>query len=172
MNAMLMPLRTLLASLPVLGALSPGCDPPRPPAKAGLPPAYTSNQITDPALRKVVEETRGWAARQVGDGGKPLYERIEILPPVPVVQPYGVGVFQQEVRLPVIYTTGPGWAGLKPEAKEAAVADAFREISSHLRPLNREPALQPTLTIQTPQGMELAWINRLDPGRKNLHGDD
>jgi hypothetical protein len=169
---MLTPLRSLLASLPLLGVLSPGCDPPRPPVKGELPPAYTSNQITDPALQKIVEQNRSWASKQLGDGGKPLYSRIEILSPVPIVQPYGVGVFQHEVRITVIYTTGPGWTGLKPEAKEAAVALAYREISSHLQSLKHEPALQPTLTVQTPQGMELAWINRLDPGRKNVHGDD
>jgi hypothetical protein len=166
------PLRALLASLPLLGVASPGCDPPRPPVKAGLPPAYTSNQITDPALQKVVAQIEAWAAKQVGDGGKPLYGRAEVLHPVPTVQPYGVGVYQQEMRLPVILTTGPAWAGLKHEAKEAAVALAFREISSRLQTLKHEPTLQPTLTLQTTQGMELAWINRLEPGGRNVHGDD
>lgn len=169
---MLMTLRPLLAGLPLLAALSPGCDPPRPPVKTGLPPAYTSNQITDPALQEVVEQLKLWAAKQAGDGGKPLYSKIEILRPVPTVQPYGVGVYQQEMRLPVIFTTGPAWAGLKHTAKEEAAALAFREISSKLQTVKAEPALQPTLTIQTTQGMELAWINRLEPGGRNVHGDD
>jgi hypothetical protein len=170
-NALTLSLRPLLATLPLLSFASPGCERPRPPVGA-LPPAYTSNQITDPGLHQVVEEIQNWASQQVDDGQKPLYSRVEVLPPVPIVQPYGVGVFQQEVRLPVIFTTGPGWAGLKAAAKEEAVAQAFRDIAVHLQALNHEPALQPTLTIQTPQGMELAWVNRLDPGGKNIHGDE
>lgn len=172
MNAIMTPLRTLLAGLPLLGALSPGCDPPRPPAKGELPPAYTSNQITDSTLQKIVDEHRAWGLKQLGTGDKPLYSKIEILRPVPIVQPYGVGVFQQEERLPVIYTTGLGWGGLKPKAKEEAVANVFREIEARLKTLKHDPPLLPTLTLQTPQGMELSWINRLEPGRKNIHGDD
>ncbi|APW63473.1 hypothetical protein [Paludisphaera borealis] len=171
MNAMTHSMRSLLAALPLLSFVSPGCDPPKPPV-GPLPPAYTSNQITDPALLDVTEEVQTWTSQQADDGQKPLYSHAEVLSPVPIVQPYGVGVFQQEVRLPVIFTTGPGWNSLKLAEKEAAVALAYREIAVRLQALNHEPALQPTLTVQTPQGMELAWINRLDPGGKNVHGDD
>ena len=34
---------------------------------------------------------------------------------------------------------------------------------------DRVPA---TLTIQTPQGLELGWINEPEPGRTLLHGED
>jgi hypothetical protein len=151
-----------------------GCrkNSPDPAAEHGLPPAYASNQITDPALRRVAEEIRSWTGQQVGAAGQPLYSRAEILAPVQTVQPYGVGAYQQEPRLSVILTIGPGWASLKREDKEAKIAGMFRTIAAKLETLKRQTPLRPTLTIQTPQGMELAWINHLDPSGKNLHGDD
>jgi len=163
--------RPVLATIPLASLIALGCEP-RNAAKDGLPPAYTSNQITDPALHEAADEIRTWATQQASTDQKPLYSRVEVLPPVPTVQPYGVGVFQQEVRLPVILTTGPGWTGMKLPEKEAAVAQAFRHISERLQALNHKPVLQPTLTVQTPQGMELAWMNQLDPSGKNVHGDE
>jgi hypothetical protein len=157
----------------VIGLAAPGCQRPAPPPQPqSLLPAYTSNQIVDPGLRKIAEEIQTWAARQVGAGRLPLYSHVEVLAPAQTVQPYGVGAFQQELRLPVVLRTGPGWAGLPPEEKEAKVAQAFRQLSEHLQALKREPPLRPTLTVQTPQGMELAWVNHLDPNEKNVHGDD
>jgi hypothetical protein len=137
-----------------------------------LPLAYTRNQITDPALRKVAEEIQSWTVQQVGAGGQALYSRVEVLPTAQTVQPYGVGAFQQEPRLPVILTTGAGWDGLQTAEKEAKAAQAFRDVSTRLQALKRQPPLLPTLTLQTPQGMELAWINHLDPSGKHLHGDE
>lgn len=157
--------------MPAFCLVALGCRPPSRPV-GNLPPAYTSNQITHPALVKAADEIKAWGSRQTGAGGGPLYDRVEVLSPVPIVQPYGVGVFQEEVRLPVILTTGSGWTGLKPPEKEAAVARAFKHIAELLRSLDHKPTLQPTLTVQTPQGIGLAWINRLDPNGKNVHGDD
>ena len=148
-----------------------GCQPVKAPPAGALPPAYTSNQITDPTLIKIAEEIKTWGLQQAADQN-PLYGRVEVLPPVPIVQPYGVGVFQQEVRLPTIFTTGPGWASLGAEEKEAVIVQAFNHISTILKEVERDPPLQATLTVQTPQGMELTWINRLEPNRKNVHGDD
>lgn len=173
MKSIARPPRIVLAILPAACLVVPGCQAriiPRPPES--LPPAYIANQITDPALQHVAEEIRAWGSRPNRAGGTPLYSRVDVLPPAAVVQPYGVGVFQQEVRLPVILITGPAWTGLKPAEKETAVAAAFREISRRLQGLNRQPALQPTLTVQTPQGILLTWINRLEPNGKNVHGDD
>jgi hypothetical protein len=135
-------------------------------------PAYTHNVIVDPALREVADKVRAQALQEVGADHLALYSRVEVLPPAQIVQPYGVGVYQQESRLPVIFTTGPGWAGLKQADKEARVVEAFRTIAAQLEALKQTPPLQLTLTVQTPQGMELAWINRLDPSGKNLHGDE
>lgn len=161
----------IFAALAISGLAAAGCRPSKVPVEP-LPPAYTSNQITDPALLQVAAGIDRWGLQQVGAEGKPLYSRVEILRPAPTVQPYGVGVFQEEVRLPVIFTTGPGWASLKPAKKQAAVAEAFNHITDALKALDKKPVLQTTLTVQTPQGMELAWINRLDPGGKDVHGDD
>lgn len=160
---------TALAWLAALGCHRTPMD--RPKAE-NLPPAYASRRFNDPELDRIAEEIRKQVLLKVGPDKQLLYSRAEILPPVPTVQPYGVGVFQQEVRLPVVLTTGPGWAALKAEEKEQTVAEAFREISERLRSLKREPMLRPTLTVQTPQGMELSWINHLDPNGKNVHGDE
>lgn len=163
-----------VAALALAWLAALGCQrtPPGRPAEKGLPPAYASNQINDPALRAIAQEIRTWAIQQAGPGGQPLYSRAETPPPVQTVQPYGVGVFQQDPRLSVILTTGPGWNGLKPAEKETKVAEAFHVFSARLGGLQREPVLRPTLIVQTPQGMELAWINHLDPSGKNLHGDE
>ncbi len=164
---------TALAAGPLLCLAAWGCQPPPPPPQktADLPPAYVRNRIEDPALRAAAEEIRTQVLREVGTGGRLLYSRAEVLPPAQTVQPYGVGSFQQEPRLPVILTTGPGWAGLKPAEREAKVAEEFTALAAKLEALKRTPLLRPTLTIQTPEGIELAWINHLDPGGKNLHGD-
>jgi hypothetical protein len=157
----------------MIGLAVPGCQRPAPPPQPQtLLPAYTSNQIVDPGLRKIAEEIQTWADQQVGAGRLPLYSHVEVLAPVQTVQPYGVGAFQQELRLPVILRTGPGWAGLPPEEKEAKVAQAFTRFAEQLQALKRESPLRPTLTVQTPQGMELAWVNHLDPSGKNVHGDE
>jgi hypothetical protein len=165
--------RAVLAALSCLGLAIPACEPPEAPRKSpALPPAYTSNLITDPALVGVIEEIRDWTLKRTGAEEKPLYSRVEVLHPVKTVQPYGVGVFQQESRLPVILTTGPGWEGLSHEQREAAVAEAFNHIQDLLKPLHDDSSPRCTLTVQTPLGIELAWINHLDPSGHNVHGND
>lgn len=171
MNATLPSWRILIATIPALCLAVPACQPAHSVGK-GLPPAYTSNQITDPALAKIAEEVKNWGLKEADAAGKPLYSRIEVLPLTPIVQPYGVGVFQQELRLPAIFTTGPGWSGLKHPEKEDAVVRAFNHIAGLLRQLDRKPTLRPTLTVQTPQGIGLAWINHLEGSGNNVHGDD
>lgn len=160
----------LLVSLSSLGCHRQ--PPAERPTKGELAPAYTHNVIVDPALREIAEKIRAQALQEIGADHLALYSRVEVLPPTQTVQPYGVGVFQQEPRLPVIFTTGPGWASLKQADKEARVAKAFRTIAAQLEALKQSPPLRLTLTIQTPQGEELGWINHLDPSGKNLHGDE
>jgi hypothetical protein len=148
---------------------------PRPPAdERGLPQAYPRSQINDPKLLELAQEFKTWALQQRtgGDHPAPLFSRVEVLPPTQTVLPYGVGAYQQETRLPAILTIGPGWASQEPEEKEAAVAQAFRKLSQGLEALKLDPPLRPTLTIQTPSGLELAWMNDLNEGRRNIHGDD
>lgn len=164
--------RAALALLAVAGLGATGCKPPRHTPAGTLPPAYTSNQITDPALSEIAEGIKSWGARQVSADKKPLYGKVEVLPPTPIVQPYGVGVFQAEPRLPVILTTGEGWAGLSAAEKETAVSQAFNHLQEALKDLRHATPLPPTLTVQTPQGMNLAWVNRLEDNGRNVHGDD
>jgi hypothetical protein len=162
----------VFAALVWLAALGCQRTPPDRPPESGLPPAYASRHFNDPELGKIAEEICQQALQKTAPSGQPLYSRAEVLPPAPTVQPYGVGVYQQEVRLPVILTTGAGWSLLKTEEKEKTAAQAFRDLSERLRSIQHDPQLRPTLTIQTPEGMELAWINHLDPNGKNLHGDE
>jgi hypothetical protein len=171
----------------VLGLVLSGCGPtlteletlvlpePKPPARGdGLPQAYPRSQINDPRLRALTEEYRTWVLqrRSAGPNPVPLFSRLEVLPPVLTVLPYGVGAYEQEPRLPVIVTTGPGWTAQEPEAKEAIAAGLFGELSQRLAALALQPPLRPSLTIQTASGLELSWINDLVPGRRNVHGDE
>ena len=175
--------RTGLTAPAVLWLAMSGCDldsiipmagtPPQRPTAKQLPPAYLRSQINDPMLREVAQKFKTWVlARRSGADQPPFFSRVEVLIPTQTVLPYGVGAFQQELRLPAILTTGPGWADLKPEEKEAQVVQVFRELSERLAALKRDQPLRPTLTIQIPQGIVLGWINALDEGRKHLHGED
>ncbi len=149
-------------------------EPKRPAAGQGLPDAYPRSQINDPRLREVAQEFRTWALEQTTTGTPPapLFSRVEVQPLTRTVLPYGVGAYQQEPRLPAILTTGPGWASQEPEEKEAAAAQAFGKLTQAIEALKLDPPLRPTLTIQTPSGLELAWINDLIDARKNIHGDE
>ena len=148
---------------------------PKPPAHSEeFPQAYARSQINEPRLGALAQEFQTWALQQQSAGANPapLFSRVEVLPPVLTVLPYGVGAYEQEPRLPVILTTGPGWGSQEPEQKEAAAAQAFRKLAQGLETLKLVPPLRPTLTIQTASGLELSWINDLVKGRRNVHGDE
>ncbi len=139
-----------------------------------IPRAYPRSQINDPRLSALASKLRDWILQQQSAGPEPLplFSRVEILPTTQTVLPYGVGAYEQEPRLPVIVTTGPGWAGRELDEKEAITARLYGELSRRLEAMAAKPLIRPTLTIQTASGLELAWINDLVPGRKNLHGDE
>jgi hypothetical protein len=183
-------LRRHVLRLALLGLVFSGCSPaetllgtkvlpePEPPAGAqgqGLPPAYPRSHINDPGLRTCAHEFQTWVLQQRSPGANPapLFLRVEVQPPTRTILPYGVGAYQQELRLPAILTVGPGWASLKTDAKEAAAAQAFRRLAGGLEALKVDPPLRlrPTLTVQTESGLVLGWINDLVEGRKNLHGE-
>ena len=52
-------------------------------------------------------------------------------------------------------------------------ARVFLELSARLSPpFSRELPIRPSVTIQTPQGLESrAWINQIEQGEKYLHGE-
>jgi hypothetical protein len=97
---------------------------------------------------------------------------VEVLPPAPTLLPYGVGTYQKQLRLPAILITGPGWRALSAGDREALAGRAFQELSRLLESGAKESGVRATVTVQTPQGLELCWINELEPGRKLLHGED
>jgi hypothetical protein len=141
-------------------------------APAGdLPPAYTRDKILDPKLAEVARAFTVWAGEQKVKAVA-VFGRIEVLPPAPTLLPYGIGTYQKELRLPAILITGPGWRALAGDDREALAARAFQELSRLLESSAGAPAVRATVTIQTPQGLELCWINGLEPGRKLLHGED
>jgi hypothetical protein len=140
-------------------------------APAGdLPPAYTRDKILDPKLAGVARAFTAWAGEQKVEA-RAVFSRVEVLPPAPTLLPYGVGTYQKQLRLPAILTTGPGWRDLAGDDREALAVRAFQELSRLLESRAGAAAVQATLTIQTPQGLELCWINELEPGRKLLHGE-
>jgi len=157
-------------TLPLVAVLaSTGCDR-REVAPAGdLPPAYTRDKILDPKLAEVARALTAWAGEKVQ--ARAVFSRVEVLSPAPTLLPYGIGTYQKQLRLPVILTTGPGWRDLAGDDREALAARAFQELSRLLDSSASAAAVQATLTIQTPQGLELCWINELEPGRKLLHGE-
>jgi hypothetical protein len=160
-----------LLALPVVAVLaSAGCDRRASAPSSDLPPAYTRDKILDPKLAEVARAFTTWAGEHQVQA-RAAFSRVEVLPPVPTLLPYGIGTYQKQLRLPAILTTGPGWRDLAGDDREALAARAFQELSRLLDSSASAAAVQATLTIQTPQGLELCWINELEPGRKLLHGE-
>ena len=158
-------------ALPLVAVLaSTGCDRREAGPKGDLPPAYTRDKILDPKLAEVARAFTAWAGGQEVQAGA-VFSGIEVLPPAPTLLPYGIGTYQKQLRLPAILITGPGWRALSPDDREALAARAFQELSRLLESSTSALAVRATVTIQTPQGLELCWINELEPGRKLLHGE-
>jgi hypothetical protein len=148
-----------------------GCSGPKVSSVGDLPPAYTRDKILDPSLAEVARVFTLWAGEQKGPAGA-VFSRVEVLPPAPTLLPYGVGTYQKQMRLPAILITGPGWRALAHDEREAIAARAFEELSRLLESSASAPSVRATITVQTLQGLELCWINDLEPGRKLLHGED
>jgi hypothetical protein len=136
-----------------------------------LPPAYTRDKILDPKLAEVARRFTAWVESQKVQAGA-VFSRVEVLPPAPTLLPYGIGTYQKQMRLPAILITGPGWHALKGDEREALASRAFEELSRQLQSFSSTPTVGATVTIQTSQGLELGWINALDPERKLLHGEN
>ena len=149
---------------------STGCERPAVAPAGDLPPAYTRDKILDPKVAEVARAFTVWAGEQKVQAGA-VFGKIEVLPPAPTLLPYGIGTYQKQARLPAILTTGPGWRDLAGDDREALAARAFQELSRLLESTPSAATVLATLTIQTPQGLELCWINELEPGRKLLHGE-
>ena len=150
---------------------SAGCDRRAVVTAGDLPPAYTRDKILDPKLAEVARAFIAWAGEQKVQAGA-VFGRVEVLPPAPTLLPYGIGTYQKQLRLPAILITGPGWRALAADEREALAARAFQELSRLLESTANASAARATVTVQTPQGLELCWINSLEPGRKLLHGED
>jgi hypothetical protein len=150
---------------------STGCDRRAVAPSGDLPPAYTRDKILDPKLADVARAFTAWAGEQKVQAGA-VFERVEVLPPAPTLLPYGVGTYQKQLRLPAIMITGPGWRALDGDDREAQAARAFQELSRLLETSGGAAALRATVTVQTPKGLELCWINDVQPGRKLVHGED
>jgi hypothetical protein len=165
----------LLIATPALFLTGAACTPaPRGPASSAdsrLAPAYERSAILDPRLQQAADRFRAWVLEQKAPSGAPLFSRVEALPVTVTTMPYGIGAYQQEPRLPVIVTTGSGWQELTRERRERQTAAAARDLFERVQQSGAAPPILPTLTVQTPQGYVLAWINDLAEGKKLLHGD-
>jgi hypothetical protein len=150
---------------------STGCERKAVAPPGDLAPAYTRDKILDPKLAEVARAFTTWAGEQQALAG-PVFGKVEVLPPAPTLLPYGVGTYQKELRLPAILITGPGWRSLAHDDREALAARAFQQLTRLLESNAGASAVRATVTVQTPQGLELCWINDLEPGRKLLHGAD
>lgn len=152
--------------------LTIGCSRPAvPPAGSNLPPAYPHGKLIDPRLEAIASQFRIWIEKQQR-GDKAIFSQVDVLPPVETLQPYGVGTLEKQLRVPAILITGPGWSALPEPEREALTALIFQELAKRLAATPFDPSLRPTLTVQTPQGLELAWVNETETGRKLLHGED
>ena len=163
--------RPVLALSVVAMLASTGCDRRAVPPAGNLPPAYIRDKILDPKLAEVARAFTVWAGEQKVQAGA-VFGRVEVLPPAPTLLPYGIGTYEKQPRLPAILITGPGWRALAGDDREAMAARAFQELSRLLESSASASAVRATVTVQTPQGLELCWINDLEPGRKLLHGED
>ena len=157
----------------ILGLI--GCGMPQvekiPPMPEGnLSPAYPRSDITDPALVDASKQIQTYIKEQKSALWDSLFSKTEILAPAKIVLPYGVGVFQQELRMPVILTTGTGWKSMKQAEKETVVKAAYQQMLNILQKM--KTPLKPSLTVQTPQGLEISWINDLNGSSKFVFGDE
>ena len=161
-------------TVPLLLALGLcGCSRPEPVQPRGpvgdLPPAYPRSAITDPATVRAIQVLEAMVARLQDPDKQPLYSAVEIMPPTRTVLPYGVGRYEQQVRLPVILTTGMGWGKLDSTARETQVRKIHADC---LAVLQREGCKLPlTLTVQEPRGWQVAWLNDANPGKTIFVGD-
>ncbi len=135
-----------------------------------LPPAYTRDKIIDPKLADIARSFTAWVEDQKNSTGR-IFSKVEVLPPAPTLLPYGIGTNQKEMRFPAILITGPGWPSLKLGEREAMADKVFENLTAQLSAIAADPPVRPSLTIQTPQGLELAWINAIEPDGKYLHGE-
>jgi hypothetical protein len=141
-------------------------------ADSPLAPAYSRSGIADPKLRQAAEQFQHWVLQQKATpDGQPLFSKAELLPVTQTTLPYGVGAYQQQPRLPVIVTTGPGWPKLSAADKEKTIAQAYADLAGRVQAAEPGTQVRPTLTVQTPQGVLLSWINEMPSGRKLIHGD-
>jgi hypothetical protein len=163
--------RPVIALIVAAVVASAGCDRRAVAPVGDLPPAYTRDKILDPKLAEVARAFKAWAGEQKVQTGS-TFGSVEVLPPAATLLPYGIGTYQKQMRLPAILITGPGWRSLAADDREALAARAFQKLSRLLESSAGASAVRATVTIQTPQGLELCWINDLEPGRKLLHGED
>jgi hypothetical protein len=158
-------------ALAAAGCGRAGPAPQAPEADSPLAPAYTRSVITDPKLREAAEQFQRWALGQKAADGQPLFGKVELLPVTETTLPYGVGAYQKEPRLPVLLTTGPGWSKLKAAEKEKEIARVYEDLADRVGRASPGRRVRSTLTVQTPQGVLLSWINEAPAGRKLIHGD-
>ena len=133
-------------------------------------PVYPRSAISNPAILRVAGLIRELALRERTADGAELFSSCEILPPARSVLPYGVGQYEQQLRLPVILTTSPAWEKMPAESRRIALA-GFREVAE--RSTANVPELKgPTITVVNSKGWQIAWLNGVAHDGRMFLGDE
>lgn len=133
-------------------------------------PVYPRSAISDPGILKVAGLIRDLALRKRTADGAELFSGCDILPPAKSVLPYGVGQYEQQLRLPVILTTSAAWEKLNAESRRTALTglrEAAERFASDVPGLNG-----PTITVVNSRGWQVAWLNGPVPDGRMFLGDE
>jgi len=150
-----------------------GCGAPAPvPAdhEATGEPVYPRSAISNPGVLRVAGLIRDLALRERTTAGAELFSACDILPPAKSVLPYGVGQYEQQLRLPVILTTSPAWDKVSAESRRVALA-GFREAAERFTA--DVPELKgATITVVNSRGWQIAWLNGTAHDGRMFLGDE
>lgn len=162
-----------LAVLVIGAGFLAGCGAPAPVAPANEfigEPVYPRSAISDPGILRAAGLIRDLALRERTADGAELYSACDILPPAKSVLPYGVGQYEQQLRLPVILTTSAAWEKLNGESRReklAGLREAAERFTSEVAGLKG-----PTITVVNPRGWQVAWLNGPPSEGRMFLGDE
>ena len=104
----------------------------------GMPPAYTRDKILDPKLAEAARAFTAWAVDQKV-GAKPVFGRVETLPPAPTLLPYGIGTYEKQRAAAGNPDHRARVARPVPRRPRGAGGDAYRGLSHLLESTAVDP---------------------------------
>jgi hypothetical protein len=140
------------------------------PAEASAEPVYPRSTISDPETKRVAAIVRNLFLERQTRKGEKLFSSCDILPPARSVLPYGVGQYEQQLRLPIIVTTATAWDRLDGPGRRSILADLHE---SSIRYIAEVPALKgPSITVVNSKGWQVAWLTSLSTADGMFLGDE